>query len=59
MNTLCPDAGVSVDPNMPPPSDKQVLYQLLIMPSLVSFECMFFSLLIGSVFASDSTCWLR
>ena len=33
MNTLCPDAGVSVDPNMPPPSDKQVLYQLLIVHS--------------------------
>lgn len=24
VNALCPDAGVCVDPNMPPPSAKQV-----------------------------------
>lgn len=24
VNTVCPDAGVSIDPHMPPPSDKQV-----------------------------------
>jgi ATP-dependent RNA helicase DHX37/DHR1 len=38
VNTLCPDAGVSVDPNMPPPSDKQVLCSFIIHSQCV-FDC--------------------
>ena len=56
MNTLCPDAGASVDPNMPPPSDMQV--QHLSLQSSVTIDYMNIFLK-GTMFTADSASWSR